>query len=104
MSSATSSQSSEAVRSSRTPIHPMCPTYFGTKKRSGSDATRIACTPLGALSVMDVASSLVMTKNLSRIRNAGAVWPPKGRSSASGSARQMARTRSMGERRGLIPR
>ena len=61
----------------------------------GPSATRIACTPSGAFRVMEVPSSLVMTKSLSRTRNAGAVWPPKGRSSASGSARQMARTRSM---------
>ena len=48
--------------------------------------------------VMDVPSSLVITKSLSRTRKAGAVWPPNGRSSASGSARQMARTRAIGER------
>src|SRR6266545_4456634 len=92
MSSAISPQS-WAV-SSRAPTHPFEPTYFGTKKRSGAEATRASCTPGPALNVIDRPSSLVMTKSLSRTRKEGAVCPPNGFSTTSGRSRQISRTRA----------
>jgi hypothetical protein len=93
-----SAMSASGLLSTWTPIQPPLPTYGGTKNRPGSDSTRSACESCRAKSHSAMRPSPWWSfANIAKIRplptrNVGA--PQAVFSIASGSARQMRRTRA----------